>query len=901
MSSSNQVAGPSTDNFTAIFNAASNDYLRLDTCYSPEAVSNVLRTQAQAFKKFLKGDENLMTWLSPTVNILFAFSATLGGGIGVPFPPAKTIFTGIRVLLGSVRDVVASHDKLIHLFERINFFLQRLNVYTEIPLTNDLTELLGKIMVQLLSILAISTKEMTDRKMKKFLKRLVGKTDVEDALERLDTLTKEESLMAVTRNLKVTHRVDGNVMAVKGGVHGIKDVIRGIDSNIKDTKGLTEIIDDNVKATKHVTEQLERNQLQEKLRTWLAAPDPSINHNIACKTQHVGTAGWFIQGSTFRDWKNNGSYSGAGKSILCSAIIEDIKIMRDARSALIAWYYFDFKDAFKRNEMLKLPGQLPIFIIVDALDECPNTTGTPSAREEVLDLVEDLVGSNHSNLFICVTSRPEHDVQTILNPLTPASRRVSLHEEGGQREDIDSYIRSFVLKDRAMQRWREEDRELVITTLSRRAEGMFRWAFCQLDTLRRCLASSIRKALNELPTTLDDTYERALQEISKEKWQHAHRLFQCLVAAIRPLRVEELAEIFAIRFDADGSPGLMEGWRPENSEEALLSACSTLIAIVENEGSKITSEVGNICNYHIPLDAAHTILARSCLTVLLQLDENVDEERLEKFPLALYAAEHWVDHAKFEDVALRIQDDMKRLFNPRNPYLTAWVWICDVDWGHIRDPFEKHPSPPNATPLYFASVCGFSGLANYIIYAHGEDVNAKSGYHETPLRAASYNRHMDVVRVLLDHGANVNTIDKKNTPLSSAYDGKHLEIMRLLLEHGADADALHRCNDLVLHQASIDGQAEVVHLLLRHNADVNARGEYDWTPLQCASFFGHTKVVQLLLDLNGFREIVQLLLEHGADVNIRDPDGEDHTPYQAARLLRRTEIVELLLEYGAKK
>ena len=97
MSSSNQVAGPSTDNFTAIFNAASNDYLRvtgkrldthpfaaqLDTCYSPEAVSNVLRTQAQAFKKFPKGDENLMTWLSSTVNILFAFSATLGGGIGV--------------------------------------------------------------------------------------------------------------------------------------------------------------------------------------------------------------------------------------------------------------------------------------------------------------------------------------------------------------------------------------------------------------------------------------------------------------------------------------------------------------------------------------------------------------------------------------------------------------------------------------------------------------------------------------------------------------------------------------------------------------------------------------------------------------------------------------------------
>ena len=204
--------------------------------------------------------------------------------------------------------------------------------------------------------------------------------------------------------------------------------------------------------------------------------------------------------------------------MISSAIIEDIKNTREAGSALIAYYYFDFKDTSKRHvrglltsllfqlgddcercwdvlnhlyttcrdgfeqpsdaalagclkEMLELPGQLPIFIIMDALDECPNTTGTPSAREEMLDFLEDLVGSNHSNLFICVTSRPEQDIQAVLNPLTSPSRRVSLHEQGGQREDIDGYIRS-VLKDRAMRRWREEDRELVIATLSQRANGM---------------------------------------------------------------------------------------------------------------------------------------------------------------------------------------------------------------------------------------------------------------------------------------------------------------------------------------------------------------------------------------------------------------------------------------------
>jgi len=160
--------------------------------------------------------------------------------------------------------------------------------------------------------------------------------------------------------------------------------------------------------------------------------------------------------------------------------------------------------------------------------------------------------------------------------------------------------------------------------------------------------------------TLDATYERALEAIPKQKMQHACRLFQCLVVAIRPLRVEELAEIFAIEFDQGGTANLMECWRPENPEEAILSACSTLIAVIEVplQGSQIVqfshfsvkefltsdrlhrSEDVNLRHYHIPLDAAHYILTQACLTVLLQLDENIDKKRLATFPLALYAAQH---------------------------------------------------------------------------------------------------------------------------------------------------------------------------------------------------------------------------------------------------------------------
>jgi hypothetical protein len=193
--------------------------------------------------------------------------------------------------------------------------------------------------------------------------------------------------------------------------------------------------------------------------------------------------------------------------------------MQKTTSALLAYHYFDFKDVAKRDlrglltslltqlcdesdhcwdvlsqlytacrdgstqpseaalarclrEMLDLPGQVPTYIIVDAIDECPNTTGTPSPREKVLDFIDHLIRSNHSNLYICATSRPEQDIQSILNPLASGSRRVSLHEEGGQMQDITSYVCDFVYNDRAMRRWRTEDKELVIHMLSERADGM---------------------------------------------------------------------------------------------------------------------------------------------------------------------------------------------------------------------------------------------------------------------------------------------------------------------------------------------------------------------------------------------------------------------------------------------
>jgi len=122
------------------------------------------------------------------------------------------------------------------------------------------------------------------------------------------------------------------------------------------------------------------------------------------------------------------------------------------------------------KDMLTLPNQQPVFLIIDGLDECPDTSGLPSPREQVLGLLEELVKLSSPNLRLCVTSRPEIDIRRALEPLTPL--RISLHEEYGQKLDIIDYVAFVVRSDVKMRRWRDEDKDLVIETLSERADGM---------------------------------------------------------------------------------------------------------------------------------------------------------------------------------------------------------------------------------------------------------------------------------------------------------------------------------------------------------------------------------------------------------------------------------------------
>ena len=495
--------------------------------------------------------------------------------------------------------------------------------------------------------------------------------------------------------------------------------------------------------------------------------------------------------------------------------------------------------------------------------------------------------------------------------------------------------------------------------------------FCQLVYLRGCLPGRIRRTLNELPETLDDTYARSLEEIDKKNWEYAHRLFQCVAAASRPLNVNELAEFLAFDFEAGSTPSLLADWRPEDPEHSVLSICSSLLSVVKPDGgspvvqfahfsvkeyltsTRLTKAKDTISRFHVSMAEAHTIVPQACLGVLLHLDENVTKDSLGEFPLAEYAAEHWIGHARIENVASKVQDGMKRLFDPSKSHLHVWVWIYDLEYPHHR--FERSISPgkAGATPLHYAASCGMYDVVKFLIVEHSQDLNArgfkdeetplhvasrrghadvtqlllahgadlkaetqKGPYKRTPLILAAVGGHVEVAGVLLDHGADTETRDDSDwSPLELASEGGHVEVARVLLEHGADMKTPDKFNRTLLHY--VKGE-EVTQLFLKHGVDANAKDADRQTPLHRTSDYGRGGAARALLDhgvdanardarnatalhmasRSGHLDSVRLLLQYGADIHARDDEGQ--TPFMEATEGEHDEIMQLLLECGAE-
>ncbi|KAF4631092.1 hypothetical protein G7Y89_g7033 [Cudoniella acicularis] len=338
--------------------------------------------------------------------------------------------------------------------------------------------------------------------------------------------------------------------------------------------GLARAIKDDVARLNNSIAELQVGQKEflvderrQKIHQWLSPLDPSSNHNAACKKRQPTTGAWFVGSDQYEKWKTTSNsflwlhgIPGCGKTILCSTIVQDvIRQYQSEPEFAVAYFYFDFNDSEKQRhdnfirslivqlstQSEKTPESLEAlftgsrqqpttdaltstlqqiigdfqqtFILIDALDEC-------NQREELLELMETIVGWKSEKVHILATSRREREIEEALQPL---------------------------ITDQILE---------IEETLRDGAHGMFRWVVCQLDSLKKCLKlDALRRALNSLPKTLDDTYARILRSIDEEYSQDAFRILQWLAYSARPLRIEEVAEVVAVKIVEKAIPVTCSG------------------------------------------------------------------------------------------------------------------------------------------------------------------------------------------------------------------------------------------------------------------------------------------------------------------------------------------------------
>ncbi|KAF8196089.1 ectomycorrhiza-induced ankyrin-domain/NACHT-domain-containing protein [Pholiota molesta] len=724
-------------------------------------------------------------------------------------------------------------------------------------------------------------------------------------------------------------------------------------------------------------------QLADKIYQWLSAPDSSRNYNDARKKYQEGTCSWFLDGERFREFQEKANFlwikgkAGSGKTIMCSSIIEKIdQLHKEIPSITFAYFFFDGRDEQKdlqlhdkliRSLILQLSRQcdgipaalvelhgggyqqpstkslehalydlisaMPlVYIIIDSLDEC-------AERQELLEWIKGIISRKISTLHMVVVSRPERDIEDVLQLLDPDC--IDLAKEYANH-DITIYVEEQLSALSAVKKWDEVTQTIIKSTLTERAEGMFRWVALQLMELKKC--SNYRSVLNQLenlPKGLYETYDRILSKVDNEADRTDTRTFlQWLCFSVRPMSLAELAETIAMDFDMEDGPQYIPAHRYWDQRD-VLEKCAGLIT--ESEGqvklahfsikeyllSKHLSE-GVTSGFHlISIETSHALISQTCLAYLLQFDAPnslaVHINVATSFPLTPYAAKHWVSHAQSGGIDnLETSCTLtlaKKLFMSNSATFPNWVQLWDFDHNLAFEDIDFRMEPnlnrtTFAPALYYTSLLGLHQLSLHL--SKQVDINAQGGGYGTALQGAVFRGHKAIVKLLVEQGADVNAQGGYygNALQAASYKGKEATV-ELLLKNGADVNAQGGHFGNALQAASCKGKQAIVELLLNNGADVNAQGGYFGNALQAASRAGNEAIVELLLkngadvhaqegyfgnalqgaSFAGREATIELLLKNGADVNAQG--GFFGNTLQAASCEGKQAIVELLLKNGA--
>ncbi|KAF6823075.1 ankyrin repeat domain-containing protein 52 [Colletotrichum plurivorum] len=727
------------------------------------------------------------------------------------------------------------------------------------------------------------------------------------------------------------------------------------------------------------------DETKRALRAWLGCPYPNDLYDDSIQKRLGGTCEWILTRSIIRDWLSpdvsaftsqmlwiNGP-AGFGKTVLCAKLVE---IFSSSLQTPVAHFFLSSKfegrdDPFmamrswiaqvisqsqaaldvvhKRRQTQHEQGATRATIVklfrevlqavpfctfvLDGLDEC---TWVEEARNNgvsvvrFLDQLQQAVADTTTRIL--VVSRNEPEIRQGLTQY-PGFSEYTISPKDVRADNI-AYSKSIV--NNKLRNKDEPTRLSISQKMADRCNGQFQWLTMQKSLLRGGRnKKQLERDIDETPAGLDHLYDRNWEKIETLREEEKARtvsLLRWAAFSLRPLTVCEITEAVLVNDDCDDLPvdDMPDAIDDEYIESEILGLCGSLIEV---RGTSLESAPGSrmihlahfsvkqylLCK--IPVQGAGLHVNES----LRRSNEAIENMTLAKLCLRYlsfqrvwdclptkdnsrmgtsfrdYAAGSWYQHAIVdgaEDTAL--VEAMNALFDRSSQTWDAWR-----RWGR--------------TPIYAASMNGHLEVVK-VLLEKGADVSVANTNGWTPLHSASTssNGHLDVVKILLEKGADVLVATNDGrTPLHSASSNGHLDVVKVLLASGADVSVAKKNGWTPLKAASSNGHLNVVKILLEKGADVLVATNDGWTPLHSASSDGHLEVVKVLLEngadvsvantngrtplysasSNGHLEVVKVLLESGADVSVADTDG--WTPLNAASCNGHLEVVMVLLETGA--
>ncbi|KAH8792864.1 hypothetical protein F5882DRAFT_516605 [Hyaloscypha sp. PMI_1271] len=731
-----------------------------------------------------------------------------------------------------------------------------------------------------------------------------------------------------------------------------------------DQASLSLAISRDVSDIKNHLESQKLDEDRESIIKWLSTTDPSVNFHASCRKCQPETGQWLITRPDFKYWREF-----PNSFLWLSTIIRHLQQFSKLQpNYAVAYFYFDFNSTAKQEVTAclsslvaqlcthlttlrphisqlyercnhgklqpglgELTGMLSeviqslghVFIVIDALDECPKG----EERDSLLAVLSNIKSRTMYNLHTLVTSRRELDVEENLAPLI-TSQPISL--QGVEVDsDIQAHISSVLATDPKLKKWPDDIKQEIEVTLAKGANGMFRWVFCQLDALKRCLkVSLIRKALRDLPKTLDDTYSRLFLEIDDAYREEAMKAMLWLAFSDRPLLLAELAEAIVIR------PLSHPPFDPEErfpDPESVLQILSSLVSF-NDAGGDLLWRMGTVTLAHFSVKEylisdriqkgpaqyfatsshiAHHFIAECCLLYVLHYASTAIKMGslgdLAAFPLITYASASWFKHINMLPVEQQ---------KPLTPLALKLLLSADAlsSWERIR--LGNPTISPDEGALYYASSLGLLDVIEELL-ATGWD--PYEWENRSPLHVAAIECRARAAFLLLSHRADVNAKDYMGyTPLHHAAEKGDKAITKLLFQFGALASPRHDYGITPLHLAACHSHEEFAGFLVERGAEVEVAAIHDLrTPLRCAVWDDSRPLIELFLkqgaNINAqsrggetalhhaaiYNQIIlQDLLDNGADLELETYCGE--TPLFCAAEAEQREATETLVKAGAR-